>query len=90
LQNEGQQFLLINSLRVEHIPWGAPGITFSVAPLTSFAESSAESAMGTIWSSSPCRMSVGTSIFYRNNGNWQFDDVSYKSAEALPSVPLVK
>jgi hypothetical protein len=27
---------------------------------------------------------------YRNNGTWQFDDVSYKSGEALPSVPLVK
>ena len=27
---------------------------------------------------------------YRNNGNWEFDDVSYKSAEALPSLPLVK
>jgi enediyne biosynthesis protein E4 len=27
---------------------------------------------------------------YRNNGNWQFDDVSYKSGEALPSSPLVK
>jgi enediyne biosynthesis protein E4 len=27
---------------------------------------------------------------YRNNGNWQFDDVSYKSGEALPSLPLVK
>jgi len=27
---------------------------------------------------------------YRNNGNWEFDDVSYKSGEALPSMPLVK
>ena len=27
---------------------------------------------------------------YRNNGNWNFDDVSYKSGEALPSVPYVK
>jgi enediyne biosynthesis protein E4 len=27
---------------------------------------------------------------YRNNGNWEFDDVSYKSGEALPSLPLVK
>jgi len=27
---------------------------------------------------------------YRNNGNWSFDDVSYKSGEALPSMPLVK
>jgi len=27
---------------------------------------------------------------YRNNGDWNFDDVSYKSGEALPSVPYVK
>jgi hypothetical protein len=27
---------------------------------------------------------------YRNNGNWEFDDVSYKAGEALPSLPLVK
>jgi hypothetical protein len=27
---------------------------------------------------------------YRNNGDWQFDDVSYKSGEALPSMPYVK
>ena len=27
---------------------------------------------------------------YRNNGNWEFDDVSYKSGEALPSMPYVK
>jgi hypothetical protein len=27
---------------------------------------------------------------YRNNGDWQFDDVSYKSGEGLPSMPYVK
>jgi hypothetical protein len=27
---------------------------------------------------------------YRNNGDWSFDDVSYKSGEALPSMSLVK
>jgi enediyne biosynthesis protein E4 len=27
---------------------------------------------------------------YRNNGNWEFDDVSYKAGEALPSMPFVK
>jgi hypothetical protein len=27
---------------------------------------------------------------YRNDGNWLFEDVSYKSGEALPSLPLVK
>jgi len=27
---------------------------------------------------------------YRNNGNWDFEDVSYNSGEALPSMPYVK
>ena len=27
---------------------------------------------------------------YRNEGNWQFNDVSYKSGVALPSMPFVK
>ena len=27
---------------------------------------------------------------YRNDGNWQFEDVSYASGIGLPSVPLVK
>ena len=27
---------------------------------------------------------------YRNNRNWQFDDISYKSGVGLPSMPLVK
>jgi hypothetical protein len=27
---------------------------------------------------------------YRNNGNWQFDDVAYKSGVGLPSMPYVK
>jgi len=27
---------------------------------------------------------------YRNNGNWSFDDLSYKSGEALPSMSPVK
>ncbi|HET7207122.1 MAG TPA: CRTAC1 family protein [Terriglobales bacterium] len=30
------------------------------------------------------------STLYRNNGNWQFDDVAYKSGVGLPSMPLVK
>ena len=33
---------------VVHIPCGKPGYTFRVEPFTSFADSSAESAMGTI------------------------------------------
>ena len=27
---------------------------------------------------------------YRNDGDWSFEDVSYKSGEALPSMPFVK
>ena len=27
---------------------------------------------------------------YRNNGNWQFEDISYKSGVGLPSMPFVK
>ena len=30
------------------------------------------------------------STLYHNNGDWQFDDVSYKSGEGLPSMPYVK
>src|SRR6266850_5736219 len=55
------------SLSVVHRPCGAPLMTFRTEPLTIFAESSAESAIGTIWSSSPCRISVGTSIFLRSS-----------------------
>src|SRR5882672_8423711 len=44
---------LIWSFKVEHMPWGAPGMTLSVAPFTTFADKRAESAIGTIWSSSP-------------------------------------
>ena len=29
-------------------------------------------------------------ILYRNNGDWQFDDVAYKSGVGLPSMPYVK
>src|SRR6266436_9523814 len=44
---------LIWFFKVEHMPWGPPGMTLSVALFTSFADKSAESAIGTIWSSSP-------------------------------------
>jgi enediyne biosynthesis protein E4 len=27
---------------------------------------------------------------YRNNGNWQFEDISYKSGVGLPAMPFVK
>ena len=30
------------------------------------------------------------SNLYRNDGNWSFTDVSYKSGVALPSLPYVK
>src|SRR5882724_7676683 len=55
------------SLRVVHIPCGAPLTTLSFAFLMIFADSRAESAIGTIWSSSPCRTSAGTSIFLRSS-----------------------
>jgi len=29
-------------------------------------------------------------ILYRNNGDWQFDDVAYKAGVGLPSMPFVK
>src|SRR5258708_775461 len=45
--------VLIWFFKVEHMPWGPPGMTLSVAPLTTLADKSAESAIGTIWSSSP-------------------------------------
>jgi hypothetical protein len=35
--------------------------------LRSFAESGAESAIGTIWSSSPCMASVGTPMIFRSS-----------------------
>ena len=30
------------------------------------------------------------SVLYQNLGDWQFDDVSYKAGEGLPSMPYVK
>src|SRR5260370_15713741 len=59
--------LLIWSFKLEHMPWDAPGMTLSVAPFTSFADKSDESAIGTIWSSSPWRTRVGTSNFLRSS-----------------------
>src|SRR5712664_1510762 len=52
---------------VWQMPCGLPGYTLNVACLTSFAESGPESANGTIWSSSPCRMSTGTSIAFSSS-----------------------
>jgi len=40
-----QQFALIWLFKVEHMPWGPPGMTFSAAPFTSFADKRAESAL---------------------------------------------
>ena len=39
---------LIVSACVVHMPCGAPGMTFNTAPFTILAESSPESAIGTI------------------------------------------
>src|SRR5439155_10418411 len=55
------------SFCVVHMPCDAPLYTWSVAFLMIFAASSAESAIGTIWSSSPCRIRVGTSNFLRSS-----------------------
>ena len=52
---------------VEGIPWGAPEYILSVEPLTIFEERSADATMGTIWSSSPCRIRVGTSNLLRSS-----------------------
>src|SRR5208282_2335703 len=65
LMNASRSALTL-SLRVEHMPCGAPGYIFSVEPLIILDESMAEAPIGTIWSSSPWRMSVGTSNFLRS------------------------
>jgi hypothetical protein len=52
---------------VVHMPCGAPAYTFKVAPLTSFDDNIADAAIGTIWSSSPCKISVGTSNFAKSS-----------------------
>src|SRR5258708_26773933 len=43
---------LICFFKVEHMPWGPPGMTLSVAPFTTFAHKSAESPIGTLCSAS--------------------------------------
>src|SRR5580692_1298883 len=58
---------LIWSALVVGMPCGNPGYTFRVAPFTSFADCRAAAAMGTIWSSSPCMMRVGTSNLFRSS-----------------------
>jgi len=55
------------SLWVANRPWGAPGYTFRVASLTSSTDRRAEASMGTIWSSSPWMVRVGTSIRLRSS-----------------------
>src|SRR5213593_4376131 len=58
---------LTTSACVVHMPCGKPWWTLRVPFLRSFAESSAESAIGTIWSSSPCITNVGTSMIFRSS-----------------------
>jgi hypothetical protein len=48
-------------------PCGAPAYTFSSAFLMICEDSLAEASNGTIWSSSPCTTSAGTSIFFRSS-----------------------
>jgi hypothetical protein len=50
------------------IAWGAPGYSLRVALGMSLAERWAL-PMGTIWSTSPCRIRVGTSIFFQVLGH---------------------
>ena len=40
--------VLMTSFRVEHMPWGAPGMTLKIAPFTIFDERFPAAAMGTI------------------------------------------
>src|SRR4029453_19391608 len=58
---------LTRSFRVVHMPCVAPWETLRVPFLMIFEESSAESPIGTIWSSSPWSTRVGTSIFLRSS-----------------------
>src|SRR5262245_33957770 len=74
---------LIWSLCVEPIPWSKPGEICSVEPLTSLEESMAEAPIGTIWSSSPCMMSVGTSIFLRSSVQSVSENALMQSITAL-------
>src|SRR5471030_568770 len=54
------------SFSVVHRPCGALGYTSSLAVCSSLDDSMAESAIGTIWSSSPWMTSAGTLIFFRS------------------------
>ncbi|MNF16207.1 hypothetical protein D3C80_2191310 [compost metagenome] len=49
------------------MPCGSPGWIFSVPFFSRGADSRAESAIGTIWSSSPCRTRVGTLMAFRSS-----------------------
>src|SRR5262249_19124178 len=55
------------SLWVVHSPCGAPGYTLRYDPWTSLDDRCADAPMGTIWSSSPWMMSVGTLNFFRSS-----------------------
>src|SRR6185437_9128729 len=59
--------LLTLSFRVVHMPCGAPAYTFRIAPFTSFDVGNADTGSGTIWSSSPWRISVGMSNLFRSS-----------------------
>ena len=74
---------------VVHMPCGKPGYTFSTALFTSLADISAEAPIGTIWSSSPWRMSVGTSNRFRSSVKSVSEKAlmqSYSVAGALGTV----
>src|SRR5262249_10885196 len=54
------------SFIVKVSPCGAPSYTFSWAPLMIFTDFIADTPIGTIWSSSPWMINVGTSIASRS------------------------
>src|SRR5262249_45057128 len=58
---------LITSGCVDSIPCGKPLYTFNVPCFSSLIPRSAESAIGTTWSSSPCSSNTGTSIILRSS-----------------------
>ena len=55
----------------------------SVAFFTSFADIIADVPIGTIWSASPCKMRVGTSIFFKSSVKSVSENALMQSYAAL-------
>src|SRR5690242_21427583 len=78
---------LTSFLCVVHMPCGAPLYTLSFASLTIFDDSIADAPIGTIWSSSPCRISVGTSNFFRSSVRSVSENALMQKYEAgMPAI----